>query len=112
MKTTPDNITELKDQAKGFYCSDGSEETEQWVLKLTHTKFVVYERHADCMQEIDLNDYTDQEIRDFVSGYYNSLEELYAMYGPGSNGVIAEIISEQTILDTITWDALNQKLVP
>lgn len=85
---------ELK--SKGFICTDGSDETEQWVKKISATKFEVYERPANVMQEIDFADYTDKEIREYISGYYGSLEELREIYGDDSNMIIAECISEQS----------------
>jgi hypothetical protein len=101
--------TELK--SRGFICTDGSEETEQWVRKISDTKFEVYERASGVMQDIDLDEYTEDEIRDFVSGYYDSLEDLREQYGNDSNLIIAEIISESTVLDSIVWDSMEQKLI-
>ena len=43
---------------------------------------------------IDLDDYTDEEINGYVTGYYNSLDDLKNQYGDNSNGIIAECIFE------------------
>ncbi len=103
------SIKSLKEA--GFICTDGSKATEQWVKKCSDLNFEVYERHANVMQEIDFADYTEKNIRDYVSGYYNSLEDLREQYGDDSNMVIAEIISEQTLDDSIEWERMGQKLI-
>ena len=90
---------ELK--AQGFICTDASETTEQWVKKLSPTRFEVLERPHHLILDIDLKDYTETEIKDYISGYYDSLEELREMYGEDSNMIIAECISEQTIFDVL-----------
>jgi len=100
---------ELK--ARGFICTDGSEETEQWVRKVSDTKFEVYERASNVMQDIDFSDYTEEEIRGYVSGYYDSLEDLREQYGESSNMIIAECISEQTVSDSMVWEEMGQKLI-
>ena len=88
-------------KARGFICTDASKHTEQWVRKISGDQFQVYERPDNVMKDIDLADYTDKEIREFVSGYYKSLEELREQYGKDSNQIIAEIISECTITDSL-----------
>jgi hypothetical protein len=52
---------------------------------------------SDFWQEstIDLADYDNQMIREFISGYYESLEALIEIYGDQSNWIIAECIFEQ-----------------
>ena len=81
-------------KAKGFICTDASKETEQWVRKISDTKFEVYERHSNLMHYIDLEEYSEKELESEISGYYGSLKELREMYGKDSNMVIAECISE------------------
>lgn len=82
-------------KTKGFICTDASKETEQWVRKISDTKFEVYERHSNAMSEIDLNEYSEKDLESEISGYYNSLKELRELYGKDSNMIIAECISEQ-----------------
>ncbi len=106
-----EKISHKELKTRGFICTDGSDETEQWVRKISDTKFEVYERASGVMQDIDLNEYTEKEIRDYVSGFYDSLEDLKEMYGEDSNMIIAEIVSESTLLDTIEWDSMGQKLI-
>jgi len=43
---------------------------------------------------IDLEDYTKQEISDYVTAYYDSVKHLEIEYGANSNGIIAECIFE------------------
>ena len=43
---------------------------------------------------IDLEDYTEKEIHDFVTAYYDSVAHLEIEYGSKSNGIIAECIFE------------------
>lgn len=45
-------------------------------------------------QRIDIKDYSEDEIRKYVSGYYKSLENLRKLYGENSNQIIAEYIAE------------------
>lgn len=82
-------------KAQGFICTDASEETEQWVRKISDTFFQVYERHCNTMSEVDLTEYSEKELESEITGYYGSLKELQEIYGNDSNMVIAECISEQ-----------------
>jgi hypothetical protein len=91
-------VKELR--SEGFICTDGSKGVEQWVKKLSPTRFLVYEKDADVMSDIDLNDYTEAELEEYISAYYASLKELRSTYTgergtiDDANMVIAECISE------------------
>jgi hypothetical protein len=101
-------LTKKELKERFFICTDSSKQTEQWVKKNSKTQFEVYERPANVIQDIDLNDYTEKEIREYISGYYDSLEELKKQCGEESNQVIAECISESTIIDSIVWNSMAQ----
>lgn len=89
------DVTKKNLKAQGFICTDASEGTEQWVKKISDTRFQVYERSTNIISDIDLNDFSEQAIRNEITGYYDSLEQLKKMYGDDSNMIIAECISEQ-----------------
>lgn len=63
---------------------------------------------------IDLNDYTKDDIKTYITGYYHSLDELKEMYGNDSNQIIAECIFEQmndgssTVYGKMTDEEANQ----
>ena len=44
--------------------------------------------------EIDLSQYSEEEMGDNVGAYYNSVEELKSIYGEDSAWIIAECIFE------------------
>ena len=50
------------------------------------------------VETIDLSKYTDKEIKNHISPYYNSLEALREIYGEDSDWIIAECIFEQNSL--------------
>ena len=77
--------------AEGYECTDG--DNNQYVKKISNTEFMIIDNNR--IHEIDIDDYTNLEIREHISGYYSSLEELQEMYGDDSNQVIAECIAEQ-----------------
>ncbi len=85
---------QLKDM--GFKCTDNSKETEQWLKKVSNVEFQVYEKHRDEMNTVYINDFTEEELMEQITGYYQSLEELRKEYGEDSNQIIAEIISEMS----------------
>lgn len=82
----------------GFLCTDGSAGSEQYVKKLSRTRFLVYERDADVMSDIELKRYTDVELTEYISGYYKNLQEVIDTYGDDANMVIAECISETDLV--------------
>jgi hypothetical protein len=61
---------------KGYECTDG--DNYQFVKKISETEYIVID--GNKVHDIDLDDYTDTEIRDYVSGYYPSLEDLKEQY--------------------------------
>jgi hypothetical protein len=82
-----------KFEEKGFYCTDP--DTNQWVKKISNTRFLVYEKAV--LFDIDINDYSKEELEEKISAYYNSLEEVLELYGEDSNEILAECIAESDI---------------
>jgi hypothetical protein len=78
-------------EEKGFICTD--HDNYQFVKKLSDTEFIVIEDNNEY--EIDLNDYSEEQIKYNITAYYSSLEELKEIYGDDSNQIIAECIAEQ-----------------
>lgn len=79
-------------------------DNEQYGRQLSETRFEFKEKNRGLIDYdedeiihfgVDLSKYSDKEIREAISGYYNSLEELKSIYGDDSNWVIAECIFEQ-----------------
>lgn len=54
-----------------------------------------YDEGEDIQLLINLDDYSTQEIDDYISPYYDNIHELEAIYGTGSDWIIAECIFEQ-----------------
>lgn len=75
---------------EGFKCTDP--DTNQWVKKLTQTNFLIYEKGS--LENIELMDYTGQQLTEYISGYYTSLQEIYITYLEDANQIIAECIAE------------------
>lgn len=48
-----------------------------------------------AFDRIDLDEFTEEEIYRYISGYYDSVEEIKTQYGKDANGIIAECIFEQ-----------------
>jgi hypothetical protein len=72
-------------------CTDPNQ--DQWVRKISNDNFEVFEQGE--IQNIYLKDYSGEQIRELISAYYDSLEELIELYGKDSNQIIAECIAEQ-----------------
>lgn len=73
--------------------------SEQKGREINGHTFEFMERDKDgelILDLIDLNNYTEAEIENFISAYYDSIEELKAIYGKQANWIIAECIFEQT----------------
>ncbi len=53
----------------------------------------------DCWDKltVDLTNYTDKDIKENITGFYNSLNELKNTYGEESNWIIAECIFENSL---------------
>lgn len=47
--------------------------------------------------EINLDEYTDKQIEDHISAYYNNLDQLKGYYEESSDWIIAECIFEQEL---------------
>lgn len=57
------------------------------------------EKYAVCVGQIDLMDYSLEEIYNCITGYYSSAEEMVELNGPeGSRHISAECLFEQTPL--------------
>ncbi len=83
-------MTKEKLKKEGFKITDPS--NNQWIKKITETNFLVYEKER--LFDIELNEYTEEELLDEVSGYYSSLGEIKMLYGEDANQIIAECIAE------------------
>lgn len=46
-------------------------------------------------QEINLDEYSQEEVEKYISAYYTDLNEVFNIYGDDSNWIIAECIFEQ-----------------
>ena len=44
--------------------------------------------------QIDLEYYTDDEVSDYITGYYDDVEQIREIYGENANQIIAECIFE------------------
>ena len=84
-----DDISDLIDQ--GFICTD--EDSNQFVKKISNTYFKVLDQGR--LLDINLLDYSELELREYIVGYYSSLEDLRKIYGEDSNQIIVECIAEQ-----------------
>lgn len=78
----------------------------QFVLKKSERKFEVIEimkipngTFAANLHEIDLDDYSEEEIFHYADGYYDSVSDIVKDYGADANQIIAECISECQGLD-------------
>jgi hypothetical protein len=54
-----------------------------------------YEDDEFIESYINLDNYTEEEIEEHISSYYNSVEEIIEIYGEDSDWIIAECIFEQ-----------------
>ena len=79
-------------KAEGFTLTDS--DTNQWVKKITDTNYLVYEREEQF--NIELNDYTEEQLDDYIAAYYPSLPAMRELYGENANWIIAECIAEQS----------------
>lgn len=76
----------------GYECTDP--DNNQYVQKLSPTRFAVIERNT--LHLIDLDDYSEDELNEYVDSYYGSVEAVRHEYGEQANKIIAECIAEQT----------------
>lgn len=56
---------------------------------------VLLETDEFIQMEIDLDDYTDEQIENHISAYYNSVEKIKEEYGASWEWIVAECIFEQ-----------------
>lgn len=90
----------------------------QFTKKITSTKFQIIDigkfpggSYAVNFEEIDIEDYSEKEIEQYVNGYYDSLKGLRNIYKENSNQIIAECIAEQQGLDEDTKEFKDIKSV-
>lgn len=87
---------------KDWICTDI--DNQQYGKQLSRSIFLFKEKSRDLDEYdegediellINLDDYSKEEIDDYISSYYEDIHELEAMYGTDSNWIIAECIFEQ-----------------
>lgn len=91
-----------------WVCTDP--DNDQWGIKIGdgHYRFKEFDRfnmdpdslefnNPEAWVELDiiLSHYTDEQIANHISAYYDSLKQLKEIYGEDSEWVIAECIFEQ-----------------
>ena len=80
-------------------CTDP--DTEQYVRQIGRWTFKVYEgaKHAasyePSLETYTLDDKTISELDEIVEGYYNSIGQVFDIYGEGWAQVVTEIMSEK-----------------
>ena len=75
----------------GYECTD--EDTDQYVKMISENIFFIIEK--DSFHKICLYDYSENEIEEFVSSYYdNGLSQIKKDYGSEWRQIVAEIIAE------------------
>lgn len=85
-------MTEEQLLAEGFICTDS--DTGQWLKKLNDTHFLILEKGE--LQNINLTEYTDEELDSYLAAYYPSIDLVRDLYGEDANQIIAECIAEQS----------------
>ena len=84
-----------------WICTDP--DTEQYGRQISERVFEfkekMYLEEVDddkvVQMTINLDDYTEKEVEDHISAYYEDLNEIFNIYGEDSNWIIAECIFEQ-----------------
>jgi hypothetical protein len=79
-------------------CSQYRKRIDETTYMLIEYVLLPNDKCIVTLSEIDLNDFSQAEIEEYVSYYYTSMEEL-DVYGNDRNGIISECIFEQ-----ICWD--------
>jgi hypothetical protein len=77
-------------EKNGFVCTDP--DTNQWVKKLSDTNFLVYDN--DRIHDIELSEYSEDDLNQEVSGYYSNIYEVRRLYLQNANQIIAECVAE------------------
>ena len=89
--------------AENAALAEGWEQTDdfQFVLKKSEREFKVIEiakipngTFKASLNDINLDDYSEEETFMYVKGYYNSVLEIVEIYEDDGNQIIAECISE------------------
>lgn len=75
-----------------WICTDP--DTKQYGRQISEKVFEFKENGSDEMT-IDLDHYSDDQIKRHISAYYDSLDQLKEIYGSDSNWIIAECIFER-----------------
>jgi hypothetical protein len=73
-------------------CTD--EDSAQYCMQINYTTFSFKTGLEGEVHVINLSDYDDLNIEEYVQGYYNSMDELYEECGANSLQIIAECIYE------------------
>ena len=96
-----------------FVCTDS--DCAQYAERISDTQYS-YIEYRECFGEyivchavIDLTDYSLDEIVEYCSTYYNSLEQIVADYGfRKSLRIIAECIFEQLTFDDMEFNVVQK----
>lgn len=85
-----------------WICTDS--DNEQYGRQISERVFEFKEKNRGLLEyeedkfiqiTINLDHYTNEQIEDHISAYYNNLDQLKEIYGNDSNWIIAECIFEQ-----------------
>lgn len=85
----------------------------QWIYQISDNVFKLIELRESVVKDmwvigtavIDISDYTEEELQDELSGYYDSLDDVKSLY-PDCNDqrqIAAECIFENMFLDLDVW---------
>ena len=91
---------ELEDEMNGYFKTDDL----QWCKKVSDHEFEFVEVRSQLNPgdfdvvtgSVDISDYSEDDLYDYVSGYYDSLHAVVTQYPDDYLQVIAECIFEQT----------------
>lgn len=87
---------------KNWVCTDI--DNQQYGRRLSRSIFEFKEKSRDLDEYdegeeiqllINLDDYSTEQIDDYISGYYQDINEIQNIYGTESSWIIAECIFEQ-----------------
>lgn len=90
------------EKLEDWKCTDS--DNDQWGRQLGDGLFefkeksrglVEYEEDEFIEIQINLYDYTEEQKEEYISAYYDSIEDVKAQYGMQANWIIAECIFEQ-----------------
>lgn len=98
-----------------FILTDDS--CSQYVMQINNDFFIciqydeIFEKdryYIVRLQEINLNDYSQKEINDYITGYYSSIKEIKNTYRDEMNQIIAECIFEQQTQDMADYCSIKK----